>query len=297
MMSRDRITAEKIPTKKYNAQIQERETGNEGKWNHLIYAYGTYDSYRDRAIVFSKYIKKEYGVKKLNEITPKMVKSYFKDRSDLSAWTLHLDRAALVKLENCLKNRNWLSNKSSFVPTSEELNIPDRKLEDRKKAGLYTDLELDSIEKKVSPAVRKYVKFVRGTGARIEGASVIEVKDVDFEGNDLILTEKGGRTRTVPVSEDFKEWLQGLIEGKGLNDKILPVMSDRNVQEQINKARKELGIKTSGIHRMRATVARNMYNELRKRGYSVKDAKQAVSTHLGHNRLSVVKYYVPKDLL
>lgn len=293
MMSRDRIKAEKIPTKKYDAQQQELKTGNEGKWNHLIYAYETYDTYKDRAIVFAKYVKEKYGVKQLNEITPEMTKSFFAKRIDenKSAWTLHADRAALVKLENCMKNRNWLSEGSSFVPTSKELNIPNRKLENRVKAGLYTDLELDSIEKEVSDGVAKYIKFVRGTGARIEGASTITVEDVDFEGNDLVLTEKGGHTRTIPVSEEFKDWLKGLIKDKAPTDKILPVMTDKNVTEQINKARQKLDIETSGIHRMRATFARNMYNQLRDRGYSPDEAKKAVSEHLGHNRMRVVRYY------
>lgn len=293
MMSRNRVNSEKIPTKKYNAQLHEREIGDDSKWNHLIFSYSTYDTYRDRAIVFAKYVKEKYGVKQLNEITPEMTKSFFKDRSKLSPWTLQGDRSALVKLENCMKNRNWLSNKSSFVPTSEELNIPDRKLEDRKKAGLYTNLELDSIENNVSDAVADYIKFVRGTGARIKGASTIKVKDIDFKDNNLVLTEKGGHTRTITVSKEFLQWLKGYIKDKKPNEKVLPVMSDRNVTQQINKARKELGIKTSGIHRMRASFARNMYNELRRRGYEPKEAKKAVSEYLGHHRMTVIRYYVP----
>lgn len=291
MINKDRIEAEKIPTKKYNAQQQERKTGKDGKWNHLIFAYSTYDTYRDRAIVFAKYVKKEYDVKKLNEVTPEMVKSYFEKRSDLSSWTLQGDRSALVKLENALKNRNWLSNDTELVPSAEELNIPERKLEDRIKDGVYTDLELDSIEQEVSAGVAKYIKFVRGTGARIKGASTIEVKDVDFKEGDLVLTEKGGHTRTIPVSKDFQDWLKGLMKGKVPNEKILPVMTDRNVQKQINQARQKLDIKTSGIHRMRATFARSMYNELRKRGYEPAEAKKAVSEHLGHHRVGVVRFY------
>lgn len=297
MIDRDRVKSEKIPTAKYDAQQQELKTGNEGKWNHIIYSYSTYDTYRNRAIVFSKYVKEKFDVKQLNEITPEMVKDYFESRSDLSAWTLHGDRAALVKLENCMKNRNWLQNDESFVPSSEELNIPDRKLEDRIKDGVYSEVELDSIEEMVSEGVAKYIKFVRGTGARIKGASTIEKKDVDFKNGNLVLKEKNGHTRTIPISKEFQNWLKELIKDKDPDEKIMPVMTDKNVTDQINAARKELGIETSGIHRMRATFARNMYNEFRKRGYDPEEAKKAVSEHLGHNRMSVVRYYVPNDLL
>ena len=293
MMNEDRIKAEKIPTKNYDAQQQELKSDKKGKWNHLIFSYKTYETYRDRAIVFAKYVKKEFGVKKLNEITTEMTKSFFEERINKnSAWTLHGDRAALVKLENCMIERNWLSKESRFVLSSKELNIPDRKLENRQKKGLYTDLELDSIEKNVSESVSKYVKFVRNTGSRIKGASTIKVKDLNFEDGNLILTEKGGYSRTIAISDDFQDWLKNLVKNKDSEDKVLPEMTDRNVTQQIKEVCKEQNIQTSGIHRVRATFARNMYNELRNRGYDSDKAKKTVSKHLGHHRMRVIRYYM-----
>ncbi|MFW6026298.1 MAG: hypothetical protein ACOCRX_08140 [Candidatus Woesearchaeota archaeon] len=62
----------------------------------------------------------------------------------------------MVKLENCLKERNWIDNKSSFVLSSKELNIPNRKLKNRKNGGLYKESELDLITE--GEIVKKYLK-------------------------------------------------------------------------------------------------------------------------------------------
>ena len=292
MIDQKRIKAEKIPTKKHAVKQLE----NPEKWNHLIFAYKTYDTYKNRAIVFAKFCKKEFGIKQLNEITPAMTKAFFEKRLEegKTAWTLHGDRAALVKLENCLKQRNWISDESRFVLPSEELNIPDRKKENRIRGGLYTDSEIDAIEEEVSESTKKYIKFVRGTGARIKGASTIKKKDIYLKNGNLLLKEKNGYPRIIPVSKDFQNWLKGLIEDKEDNQKVLPVRTDRNVQKQIRKACLNLEIKPKGIHRLRATFANNMYNELRKRGYTDKEAKKAVSEHLGHHRVRVIKSYLPE---
>lgn len=292
LINKEKIEAEKIPTKKHTV----KKSKNPDKWNHLIFSFKTYDTYKNRAIVFAKYCKKEFGIKQLNEITPKMTKDFFKKRKNegKTAYTLNGDRAALVKLENCIKKRKWISNESNFVLSSEELGIPIRKKENRLRGEIYINSELDLIKQEVSEATKKYIKFISGTGARIKEASTIKKKDIDFEKNQITLKGKGGYSRKIPISNDFKQWLKEIIEDKSTNDKVLPERTDRAIQKQVRKACKNLEIKPLGLHRMRATYAYNLYKELLEKGYNDKEARKIVSERLGHHRLSVVSNYLPK---
>lgn len=292
-MDQKRIESEKIPT----TRKQVKDSHDPKKWNHLIHSYSTLKTYKDRSIVFAKHCKKEYGIKQLNEITPKMTKEFFEKRKEkgLTPSTLKSDRAALVKLENCLKERNWIPNESSFVPSSKELGIPIRRIKDRIRGGLYKNSELDSIIKEVSEATKDYIKFIRGTGARMKGASTIKKKDIDLKKNKIILKEKGGYSREISISDDLNSWLKKIAKGKDLDNKLLPERTDRAIQKQVQKACEKLKIKPKGLHRMRATHAYNLYKKLLNEGYDEKKAKKIVSEHLGHHRLSVIRHYLPEN--
>lgn len=309
MIDKNRIKNEKIPTERYHAQ----QSNNPEKWKHLIFSYGTYDSYRDRSIVFIKYCKEKFGIKKLNELTPEMVNDYFETQKEkhsngnISPYTMKTTHSALVKLEACMKKRNWLSNESSLVPTMEELDLPKRDLENRVKGGYYNNAEVEAIYEQVSDTAKQYIDFVKGTGARMKGASTVKVKDINFaEGKvtlpddaeplfgEVTLTEKNGLTRTIPVSKEFISWLKEQVKGKGPEDKVLPDVTDRTIQKSIKQACDLLNIKSRGLHGVRGTVAHNMYNKLRNEGLSPKKAKERVSNHLGHKRTTVVGKYLTR---
>jgi len=61
----------------------------------------------------------------------------------------------------------------------------------------------------------------------------------------------------------------------------------------VRKAVRELGIKISGLHRLRSDYAQYKYLELRKQGKTDRQARLEVSHNLGHNRIDVVKGYIP----
>jgi len=292
-MSKEQIESEKIPQSRYAV----KKSDDPEKWNHLIFSYNTLDTYKNRAIPFAKYCKKEFGIKKLSEITPEMTKKFFKKRKEegKSAWTLQGDRAALKKLENCMKKRDWISDESNFVPTAKKLGIPIRKKENRIRGEIYTDSEIDAIIEEVSEATKKYIKFIRGSGARMKGASTIKKKDINFAEKKIKLKEKGGYSRKISISDDFNDWLEKITKEKDLNDKILPERTDRAVQKQVEEACEKLKIKPLGLHRIRASHAYNLYKKLLKNDYSDKEARKIVSEHLGHHRESVISYYLPPN--
>jgi hypothetical protein len=54
-----------------------------------------------------------------------------------------------------------------------------------------------------------------------------------------------------------------------------------------------LGIKISGLHRLRSNYAQEKYLDLRKKGQTDREARREVSHNLGHNHLDVTKGYIP----
>lgn len=63
--------------------------------------------------------------------------------------------------------------------------------------------------------------------------------------------------------------------------------------QAVRKAARELGIKISGLHRLRSNYAQAKYLSLRIKGKADREARQEVSHNLGHNRIDVTKGYVP----
>jgi hypothetical protein len=63
--------------------------------------------------------------------------------------------------------------------------------------------------------------------------------------------------------------------------------------QEVRKAARELGIKISGLHRLRSNYAQEKYRNLRANGKTDREARQEVSKSLGHNRIDVVGGYIP----
>ena len=61
----------------------------------------------------------------------------------------------------------------------------------------------------------------------------------------------------------------------------------------VRQAARELGIKVSGLHRLRSNYAQDKYLELREKGKTDREARLEVSLNLGHNRIDVVGGYIP----
>jgi hypothetical protein len=55
-----------------------------------------------------------------------------------------------------------------------------------------------------------------------------------------------------------------------------------------------LGIKISGVHRLRTNYAQKVNKELMKERMSNQKARREVSRRLGHSRVEVTGSYVPK---
>lgn len=127
-------------------------------------------------------------------------------------------------------------------------------------------------------------------GLRLSEIAGLRGDQVDPAGV-LNITGKGGRPRTVRIDQDLAEKLK--TSGPYI---FTPTREwKRKFWQEVRKATRALGIEVSGIHRLRANFAENLYDDLVAAGASEDSARQALAEALGHNRFGVSGSYVPYE--
>jgi integrase len=126
-------------------------------------------------------------------------------------------------------------------------------------------------------------------GLRRSEVAGLKGSDVDKENLVLHIKGKGGRKRTVELPADLAEKLNTSKEFL-----FTPNQAWKSkFYQAVRKAARALGIKVSGLHRFRSNYAQDKYTKLRAKGLTDREARQKISTDLGHNRIDVVGGYIP----
>ncbi len=126
-------------------------------------------------------------------------------------------------------------------------------------------------------------------GLRCAEVAGMKGSDVDKKAMQLRIKGKGGKVRFVELPADLAEQLN---ESKEFL--FTPNQSWKSAFYQaVRKAARALGIKISGLHRLRSSYAQGKYTKLRAKGLTDRQARQKIAHELGHNRIDVVKGYIP----
>jgi len=126
-------------------------------------------------------------------------------------------------------------------------------------------------------------------GLRRSEVAGLKGSDVNKAAGLLRIKGKGGKVRYVELPADLAEQLNESKEYL-----FTPNQSWKSkLYQAVRKAARELGIKISGLHRLRSDYAQDKYLELRKQGKTDRQARLDVSHKLGHNRIDVVGGYIP----
>ena len=237
----------------------------------------------DFAHHFSDYIKSEFGVKQLRQITPEMCQSFIDKKSSegCTEKTLKAYQSLLTKLEVCVKHTFHL--KVDFQTELKKDLIQDRV---SIKEFAFTDNEMKRIlDYKGKSKCIEVIKFNSFTGCRINSCDKLLVRDLRIVDDKVyvdIRKDKGGRNRTICIeNKEFVQLCKELRSGKNPNDRLFSVKSD-SVNKFIRRRCSALCIKTrdgqtkSGNHSIRKNVATNLY---RKTG-----SGSTVSQFLGHGK-------------
>ena len=252
--------------------------------DHIIKSLAAKGNLKDFAHDFAAFIKSEYGVKLVKEITPDMCQSYIERKSaeGCSLKTIKTYQSNLLKISKC-------ANKSFNIRTDYSVSVDESKIEKTEtiKQYSFTRAEME----KILAAPRSCdsltaLKFAYQTGVRVNTLERLEVRHIDFKNNEItIYKDKGNRTRVLPMSEETAKLLREQIKGKNPQDKVFGVKKG-SVNRYLRRRCEKLNIRTpngeikSGVHSIRKLWAEETAERYGKDG---KDGTKMVMSELGHS--------------
>lgn len=251
--------------------------------SHIVKSLTSKSNILDFAHQLTDFIKEDYKVKKVCDITPSMCQAFIDKKAveGCTEKTLKGYQSLLTKLEKCV-------NHTFHQKVSYQTEIKEDLLQDRVsiKEYAFSDDEMKRIlDYKGKSKCIDVIRFNSYTGCRINSCEKLLVRDLTVLEDKVYVSihkDKGGRDRVICIeSKDFVTLCKDLRKGKNPNDKVFNVKSD-SVNKFLRRRCVALGIKTpdgqtkSGNHSIRKNVATNLY---RKTG-----SGSTVSQFLGHGK-------------
>ena len=270
-------------------------------WLRLInYVQSSIDNDPKRLAVFLDWMS-ENGVKRIDDITGKKVKSFFE--------ALAITKSNRTgKVLSLATQRNYLTTINRFAKYLRQSNqgsieVPVKfKGKSNKRIELLKKQEMDVIYEQCDDSLlgirdRAMLAVLYGCGVRRNEAEQIEIKDVLPDRNLLYIGHgKGGKQRYVPIVGKVKSDIliymttaRPMLLGKQVNQSLfigirgMPLRGP-DLYERFKKLLKKSGIKKkAGLHTLRHSIA----TQLLINGMSLKD----ISKFLGHSSLESTQIY------
>ena len=223
--------------------------------SHIVKSLSAKSNLKDFAHDFVAFIKSEYGVKQVRQITPDMCQSYIERKSaeGCSLKTIKTYQSNLLKISKC-------ANKTFNIRTDFSVTIDESKIEKTEtiKQFSFTRSEME----KILAAPRSCdsliaLKFAYQTGVRVNTLERLEVRHIDFKNGEItVFKDKGNRTRVLPMSEETAKLLRQQIKGKSGKDRVFSVKKG-SVNRYLRRRCEKLNLRTpngeikSGVHSIR----------------------------------------------
>ncbi len=242
------------------------------------------------------YVKKEFGINRLDEIRPQHIEKFIEDKAELSPKQLKNISAAIGKLETVLKEKfglsvdygnkelitgRWLANK-----IASEMDYQGRE------RGAYLDPQ--AVVRNLSNPVHKVAAELQWkAGLRIHevaGLRKHSLKSWSSGGGvhyGVQVRGKGGYVRTVEVSKDLFDRVSSLIEEHGRID-----FKYQDYLYDLMEASYGSGQPYRGSHGLRYNFAQETYKRFVDSGMGHREALKNVSELMGHHRPEITLHYL-----
>ena len=246
--------------------------------SHIVKSLSAKSNLKDFAHDFAAFIKSEYGVKQVKQITPDMCQSYIERKAaeNCSLKTIKTYQSNLLKISKC-------ANKTFNIRTDYSVSVDESKIEKTEtiKQYSFTHQEME----KILAAPRSCdsltaLKFAYQTGVRVNTLERLEVRHIDFKNNEItIYKDKGNRTRVLTMSEETAKLLRQQIKGKSGKDRVFSVKKG-SVNRYLRRRCEKLNLRTpngeikSGVHSIRKLWAEE---------FAEKNGVPKTMVALGHN--------------
>ena len=158
----------------------------------------------------------------------------------------------------------------------------------------FTDLEMEKIRNSAgSTRNRALIEFLYTTGCRVSEVVDVDLNDIDFVHNSLIVTGKGDKQREVYISDKAMYWLKIYINDRNNDNTALFTgkgnkrLKKAGIEAVVRKIGKRAGVEKVHPHRFRRTMATNLINK----GMPVQEVQQI----LGHEKIDTTMIYCKVD--
>ena len=223
--------------------------------DHIIKSLSAKSNLKDFAHDFAAFIKNEYGVKQVKQITPDMCQSFIERKSaeGCSLKTIKTYQSNFLKISKCV-------NKTFNIRTDYSVSVDESRIEKTEtiKQFSFTRAEME----KILAAPRSCdsliaLNFAFQTGVRVNTLERLEVRHIDFKNKEItIFKDKGNRTRVLSMSEEAAKLLRQQIKGKSGKDRVFSVKKG-SVNRYLRRRCEKLNLRTpngeikSGVHSIR----------------------------------------------
>lgn len=246
--------------------------------DHIIKSLSAKGNLKDFAHDFAAFIKNEYGVKQVKEITPDMCQSYIERKSaeGCSLKTIKTYQSNLLKLSKC-------ANKAFNIRTDYSVSVDESKIERTETIKQYSFTREEMQKILATPRQCESLSALRlayDLGLRVGSLSRLEVRHINFQDNTLLVyKDKGNRSRVLQMSDETAKFLRQQIKGKDPQSKVFSVKPS-SINTYLRRRCTSLNLRTpngeikSGVHSIRKLWAEE---------FAEKNGVPKTMVALGHN--------------
>lgn len=277
--------------------VGKREFKKLGQTKEFIFSKRTAENTTEKAKTFCNFLKENYGIKLVRDITPEMAIAFLKSKEGCSAKTISTYKNMLFKVSFAIKMK---FNIDGFYNKAVEQFKPENTYKSNSQR-LYNNEQMEQIINYKSDRQNE-LKCMAYTGCRVHELINIKVADIDLDGRTIHIIGKGGKDTFRPLTPQGIQFLKGIIKGKELDGKIFNLPQNEKATRQImsNEIRKittALNLPVSGKnHEFRKYAAQQFCSFLiKQKGWDEAKAREFVSSRFlahGIGREDIKRIYL-----
>lgn len=277
--------------------VGKREFKKLGQTKEYIFSKRTAENTVEKSKCFTKFLKENYGIKLVKQITPDMAIAFLKTKEGCSAKTITSYKNMLYKVDYAIQVK---FGAESFY-TDTVANFKPENTYKSNSTRLYTDNQIQQILSAPSDRANE-IRVMALVGCRVHELINLKKSDICFHKHTIHIIGKGGKESFRPLTPQAETFLKDLIKNMNSSDKLFKLPTDEKATRQImsNEIRritKSLGLPVSGKnHEFRKYAAQQFCTYLiQEKGWEKEKAREYVSSKFlahGAGREDIKKIYL-----
>ena len=230
------------------------------------------------------YIKENnMDIKQVKDIGSNVVQSFLNNKTNCTQNTVNSYAASLFKLQNVLN----ATYKNCNLKWREEVAIPAVQRDKATNRGVNSVMDREDYNKileycKENPGQSSYTLQLQNfLGIRIEELAKIKLENIDLQNKTIKIEGKGGKIIVRQIPENKIQLMEEIIQKNYGNGKLFSIEGS-SINRFLNRLENRLNLEKHSNHDIRRLIAQELFNKLRKEGYSQKDAVSFVCKWLAH---------------